>query len=168
MPPRDCNLIDELRLIGDIHVMFNLEVWDPDRFRVVCPGKEADYGRGGMLAALQRLRDVVGPYRAHSLLVTGLEDPTSTLDGMTWLAANGISPIANIYHSDPYSALGLGSRPSFNELVRIAQGLSDLYAVYPILPYWRRCGRNSIDAEAAAGMFREPLPEFLSVQSRHA
>lgn len=169
MPPRDLDLIYRLQSINNIHVMFNLEVWDPSAFSTVCPGKEKDYGRKNMLIALERLRDVVGPYRAHSLLVTGLEPAESTVTGARTLAGMGISPIINVYHSDRHSRLGLGMRPSFDQLAIVASSLQGLYEQFPLLPYWRRCGRNAIDAEAQLGLFRNPIPEFLTdIPARHS
>ncbi len=70
MPPFDLDLIKMLADFENVHVMFNLEVWDQGAFSVICPGKERDYGRKKTLKALEILRDVIGAYRAHSLLVT--------------------------------------------------------------------------------------------------
>jgi hypothetical protein len=161
MPPRNLEL---LTLAGDfvnLHVMFNLEVWDATLFRSICPGKHKDYGREGILTALDRLARIMSPYRVHSLLVTGLEPTDSTIAGATALANMGVSPIINIYHSDRFSLLGLSVRPSFSYLASVARGLQDLYARFPIQPYWRNCGRNAIDAEAQRGLFREAVPQFL-------
>lgn len=167
MPPRNLELLNLLSEFQNIHVMFNLEVWDPNLFATVCPGKQNDYGRSGMLKALECLRDKIGPYRAHSLLVTGIDTPKSTIAGATALAEMGISPILNIYHSDMNSRLGLSIRPSFSELSTIALALQKLYERFPIKPYWRNCGRNAIDAEAQRGLFRGAIPEFLRVTERN-
>ena len=157
MPPRDLHLLEALRAIPNVHVMFNLEVWDPTMFVQVCPGKDRDYGRLGILKALEKLRDVIGPYCAHSLLVTGLEAAATTIAGSRALASMGVSPIINIYHSDRHSRIGLGKRPRFKELATIALGIQSLYDEFPIEPYWKSSGRNSIDAEAKQGMFRTPI-----------
>jgi hypothetical protein len=162
MPPRNLDLLHLLADFDNIHVMFNLEVWDESLFASVCRGKEKDYGRSGILRALELLVDVVGPYRAHSLLVTGLDEPSSTIAGATALAELGISPIINVYHSDRHSRIGLSVRPSFAHLAQVAVAVQDLYARFPIKPYWQNCGRNAIDAEAELGLFRSPAPEFLS------
>src|SRR6202522_1758497 len=162
MPPRDLDLIRGLSEFNDVHVMFNLEVWDTESFSLVCPGKEKDYGRDSMLRALECLRDTIGPYRAHSLLVTGLESASGTSTGARTLAEMGVSPILNVYHSDRHSRLGLGARPTFGHLAEVALTLQDLYAKFPIQPYWRNCGRNAIDAEADRGCFRSPIPDFLT------
>ena len=161
MPPRDLRLLQPLSDFGNIHVMFNLEVWDPGSFAEVCPGKDQDYGRLAMLRALERLRDTIGAYRAHSLLVTGLESAETTITGARALAEMGISPIINIYHSDQHSRFGLGGRPKFSQVSAIASDLHALYQQFPVLPYWRNCGRNSIDSEAERGLFRDPVPPFL-------
>jgi hypothetical protein len=163
MPPRNLDLLRLLADFGNVHVMFNLEVWDADLFPSVCPGKEKDYGRHGIMRALEALRDVIGPYRAHSLLVTGIEQPQSTADGVFALANLGISPIVNVYHSDRHSRIGLSVRPSFAHLAHIARVLQEVYAHFPVRPYWRNCGRNAIDAEAKSGLFRIDIPDFLCV-----
>ncbi|MFZ1685531.1 MAG: radical SAM protein [Candidatus Zixiibacteriota bacterium] len=162
MPPRDLHLLEELLTIPKIHVMFNLEVWDPTAFVQICPGKDRDYGQMGILRALEKLRDVIGPYRAHSLLVTGLEPAETTITGARTLASIGVSPIINIYHSDRHSRIGLGMRPTFKQLATIAMGIQSLYDEFPIEPYWKSSGRNSIDAEAKKGLFHIPISKALS------
>lgn len=160
MPPHDQDLIDELTSIPNLHAGFNLEVWDPGRFVTTAPGKHADYGRDAIRAALGRLRDAVGAYRAHSILIAGLEPSSSTLEGARQLASEGVSPIINAYHSDRHASLGLSVRPTFRQLAEVAEGLQDLHDRYPIQPYWKGCGRNALDAEAAAGLFRGPAPDL--------
>jgi len=161
MPPRNLELLNLASDFDNLHIMFNLEVWDAALFHSICPGKHKDYGREGILIALDRLSRIMAPYRVHSLLVTGLEPADSTIAGATALANMGVSPILNVYHSDRFSRLGLSIRPSFSYLATVAEGLQDLYARFPIQPYWRTCGRNAIDAEAQCGLFREPVPHFL-------
>lgn len=112
MPPRDLGLIDELASVPNLHAGFNIEVWSPERFAAVAPGKTADYGQAAIIAALGRLRDVVGAYRAHSILIAGLEPVASTLEGAEKFAAEGISPIINAYHSDRHSLTGSTWPPS--------------------------------------------------------
>jgi hypothetical protein len=155
MPPLDLGLIDALAEIGDLHVMFNLEVWDKATFERVCPGKHQDYGQARIVDALSHLRDVVGPYRAHSILIAGLEPPDSLLEGARALAEMGISPIINVLHSDVHSLIGMSIRPNLRHLEAIALGLGQLYDQYPIEPYWRACGRNALDAEASQGYYQQ-------------
>lgn len=161
MPPRDLDALRKLSECGDIHVMFNLEVWDDRLFTTVCPGKTRDYGRNGILRALERLRDVIGPFKAHSLLIAGLEPAESTISGIEELANLGISAIVNVYHSDRHSRFGLTVRPSFRHLACVAQALQGFYSRFPLRPYWKTCGRNALDAEAQAGLFSSRIPEFL-------
>lgn len=160
MPPRDLGIIDELGDVPNVHAGFNLEVWDPDRFAEIAPGKHADYGQHAILTALHRLRDVIGPYRAHSILLAGLEPAEATLEGARKLAEDGISPIVNAYHSDKHSALGLSVRPTYRRLAEVATGLQELHDRYPIQPYWKGCGRNALDFEASRGMFRGDPPDL--------
>jgi hypothetical protein len=160
MPPRDHSLVDRLSEVPNVHAGFNLEVWDSTRFKDIAPGKATEYGQAQILRALGRLRDAVGAYRAHSILIAGLEPADSTLAGARWLAAEGISPIINVYHSDRHSSLGLTVRPSYQHLVEVASGTQELHDQYPIQPYWKGCGRNAIDYEASCGMFRDVPPSF--------
>jgi hypothetical protein len=161
MPPRNLDLLSLLRDLENVHVMFNLEVWDPSVFADVCSGKQKDYGREALILALKALRTAIGEYRAHSLLVTGIETAESTITGARALAEMGVSPIINIYHSDRHSRLGLSVRPTFAYLAQIAHGVQELYDTYPLKPYWRNCGRNAIDSEASHGLFRSPVPQSL-------
>lgn len=159
MPPRDLSLIDRLGESANVHAGFNLEIWGAQRFTEIAPGKHRDYGQPAILHALEYLRDVVGPYRAHSILIAGLEAPEDTLNGARWLADQGISPIINSYHSDQHSVLGLTIRPHYTTLAAVAQGLNAIHEDYPVLPYWKGCGRNALDYEAANGLFTGPAPE---------
>ncbi|MBL4844322.1 MAG: hypothetical protein JKY65_02245 [Planctomycetes bacterium] len=158
MPPNDLNAIEELEGVPGVHTGFNLEVWDGSLFDQIAPGKAADYGQATILAALEKLVDVVGVYRAHSILIAGLEPAHSTVAGAAALAEMGVSPIVNIFHSDVHSEIGLAVRPTYEELVEVASGLSDLHAAYPIQPYWKGCGRNALDFEAGHGMFAGEPP----------
>jgi hypothetical protein len=153
MPPANLDLLRGLCDLQNPHIMFNLEVWGTRRFEEIAPGKATDYGRARFLEALERLVGAIGAYRAHSLLIAGLEPPEMTLRGARALAELGVSPIINAYHSDRHSKLGLAIRPTYAELASIAVGLQELYAGYPIQPYWKGCGRNALDFEAAKGMF---------------
>ncbi|MCD0453355.1 hypothetical protein LO762_29860 [Actinocorallia sp. API 0066] len=167
MPPRDLGLLGELRQVPGIHVGFNLEVWDSGRFEQVAPGKHADYGQAQILRALRELVAVVGRYRAHSILIAGLESPASTIEGARALAALGVSPIVNAFHSDVHSDLGLTIRPSYEVLAEVAVGLQRVHDEFPIQPYWKGCGRNALDFEARHGLFiGDPLD--LAVRSGSA
>ena len=160
MPPHDLDRIDALGAVRGVHVMFNLEVWDEDAFERIAPGKHRDYGRTRMMQALARLREAIGPYQAHSILIAGLEPAKSTVEGARALADMGISPIVNAYHSDRHSELGLTIRPSYRHLAAVAAGLQRVHEDYPVCPYWRGCGRNALDYEAAHGLFRGPVPRL--------
>lgn len=156
MPPRDLSLLEALRDVPNLHAGFNLEVWDPVRFVEIAPGKTKDYGQNEILHALGRLVDIVGPYRAHSILIAGLERPETTLAGARALAEMKVSPIINAYHSDRHSTLGLSIRPDVTSLEKVASGLHELHQQFPIEPYWKGCGRNALDYEASIGLFSGP------------
>lgn len=165
MPPRNMELIYNLSDFNDLHVMFNLEVWDQSVFNTLCPGKSQEYGWNEILSALKLLVKVIKPYHAHSALLCGLESKRTLIEGATALAEIGVSPVYNVYHSDQSSRLGLQKdRPTFGFLAEVANAAQELQDKYPILPYWKSSGRNSINAELALGLFNNPIPDFLSTE----
>lgn len=52
---------------------FNLEVWDPEQFARVCPGKNQIVGRDRWIASLEEAVDVFGPQEVMSAFVGGVE-----------------------------------------------------------------------------------------------
>ena len=74
-------------------VAFNLEVWDPEIFREICPGKTRRVGRERWIQALKEARDCLQPARALSSFVVGLEPSESLLAGIDYLSGEGIWPI---------------------------------------------------------------------------
>ncbi len=82
---------EHMRRMKDLGVRgacFNLEVWDPQQFARICPGKASIVGRERWLEALEEAVDVFGPNNVMSAFVGGAElegegafdDPQQALD----------------------------------------------------------------------------------------
>jgi biotin synthase-related radical SAM superfamily protein len=89
-PPDDFSQIDELKEAGWEYVFFNLEVWEPNLFAGICPGKAALIGREKWLAALDYAVKVFGKGNVNCILIAGLEPMQSYLEGLEYLTARGI------------------------------------------------------------------------------
>jgi len=90
-------------------LMYDLEVWDPDVFAFVCPGKAEHIGRTEWLKRLLDAREVFGKGRVGTNLVLGAElaqpggfkDPDKALaswaDCFEWCLSNDIVPMLTIW-----------------------------------------------------------------------
>ena len=152
MPPRDFGLFDALEKLN-ARITMNIEVFDEQRFEVICPGKTRFYGRRNLLQALEYAANTVSGQRVHSILIAGLEPVESTIAGIRYLASIGVTPIVNVFHNDRGSHYEHHPRPSFEHLLEIAYVLQDVYKEYHLTPYWKGCGRNALDFEAQQGWF---------------
>lgn len=151
MPPRDFGLFAFLHPLN-ARVSLNMEVFDEQRFEVICPGKAHLYGRKQLLQALKYAAQCLSG-RVHSVLIVGLEPTESTIAGIEYLASIGVTPTVNVFHNDRGSHYEQYDRPSFEQLLEVAQALQKVYKDYHLIPYWKGCGRNALDFEAQQGWF---------------
>ncbi|GHK01683.1 radical SAM protein [Streptomyces sp. NPDC003753] len=120
MPPRDLELISELKGAGLNQIYFNVETFDENLLRSMAPAKSR-FGLDNMLAALKAAIDPFGPGRVYTNLVYGIQSlkdaspPTHwhaedenrvTLAAMRRLAEEGIVPTYTVYHSSGRNATG--------------------------------------------------------------
>ena len=89
-------------------VCFNLEVWSPELFERVCPGKHRYVGYDNWIAALEHGVEVFGTERVYTAMVAGVElEPEFELSwqeaadlaiqGAEDLCARGVIPIYSLY-----------------------------------------------------------------------
>lgn len=101
-PPDDVEYVDMLMEAGTDLVGYNYEVFDPQLFAKMCPGKVRDIEKGtpGHVTYDAMLRHVVETYgrnRAHANLILGLEPVASTVAGIRHLAAMGVIPTVFVF-----------------------------------------------------------------------
>ena len=102
-PHHDLRRYDALRAMGVNRVSFCFEVYDPDRFREVCPGKAETYGLERYLGAI-RYCSALGrrgpshePWVTNGEIIAGLESPSSSIRAIDWMTSVGAIPTVCVF-----------------------------------------------------------------------
>jgi hypothetical protein len=96
--PSDLSVIEKYKEAGYQHIATNLEIWDKNIFKAICPGKEQLCGgRDNWIAALKHEVEVFGKGNVRSMFVGGLEPKESLLEGIEYLASIGVMAFASIW-----------------------------------------------------------------------
>jgi hypothetical protein len=96
--PTDLGVIEKYKEAGYQHIATNLEVWDKNLFKAICPGKEQLCGgRDNWLEVLKHEAEVFGKGNVRSTLVAGLEPKESLLEGIEYLASIGVMGYSSIW-----------------------------------------------------------------------
>ena len=152
LPP---HRLPAFREAGADGVCFNLEIWDREVWKRVCPGKARFFGRGMWEESLVAAVQIFGEGNVYSAFVIGaemvlddaLKDPeaalASNLEGARWLLARGINPILSLFWpfvgTDMEGAVG----PDLHFLLRLFAGVHrlrlDLKKPFPQNLACRRC-----------------------------
>jgi len=111
-PHHDLSRYDALKAIGVNLVSFCFEIFDPDIFRRVCPGKDREYGQRRYLEAVaycSRLgrgpanggpfvgRPSLDPWVSNGEIIAGLEPPASSIVAIDWIASVGAIPTVCVF-----------------------------------------------------------------------
>jgi hypothetical protein len=94
--PRDFDNIIKLKEAGFTNITLNLEIWDENIFKTVCPGKARTIGRARWIEALRVAADTFGFGNVRCNFVTGIEPKFKTLEGIEYLAEFGVVANPNI------------------------------------------------------------------------
>ena len=104
--PHDLSIIDKYKEAGYRTIASNIEIWDKDIFRAICPGKELQSGGWEhWVKTLEYEAKVFGRGRVRSNIVAGIEPKDSTLAGVEYLASKGVVCMATTWCPNPGSAL---------------------------------------------------------------
>ncbi len=90
-PPDNLDELETLAATGIQNVFMNLEVWNEDLFKYLCPGKVKRYGRQHYIDALVRSVKYFGRGSSWSGMVAGLEDKKSLLEGVKIMGDQGVA-----------------------------------------------------------------------------
>ena len=120
MPPENFSLMDEMKEAGIDKVYYDIEVFNYELFKKVCPGK-SDYGYENMLQALEYGANVFGKGSSYSSFIYGIQHLPLSLDTTSWdgeqenekalyavdqLLARNIVPLFCVYHFSGYNQIG--------------------------------------------------------------
>jgi len=104
--PHDLSIIDKYKEAGYRTIATNIEIWDRNIFKAICPGKELQCGGWEhWVKALEYEVEVFGRGRVRSVIVAGIEPKDSTLEGIEYLASKGVICLASSWNPNPGSAL---------------------------------------------------------------
>ncbi|APM39222.1 radical SAM protein [Clostridium kluyveri] len=104
--PLDLEVIDKYKEAGYRTIAMNIEIWDKNIFKSICPGKvEQCGGWENWIKALERAVKVFGYGRVRSNIVAGIEPKKSTLEGVEYLASKGVICLAGAWCPNPGSEL---------------------------------------------------------------
>lgn len=104
--PADLKMLEKYKESGFNSVSINLEIWDKDIFKSICPGKEKwTGGQAHWVAALEAAVEVFGRGFVKSNIVAGIEPKESILEGVEYLASKGINCLAGPFQPRVGTAL---------------------------------------------------------------
>lgn len=104
--PADLRVIDKYKEAGYRTISMNIEIWDKNIFKAICPGKETDCGSWDhWVKALEYAVQVFGWGRVRSNIVAGIEPKKSAMEGFEYLASIGVVCFPRPWQPNPGSAL---------------------------------------------------------------
>ena len=102
-PHHDLRRYDALREMGVNRVSFCFEIFDPQIFREVCPGKHREYGLQRYLdairycASLSKKGPASEPWVTNGEIIVGLEPPASSIKAIEWITSVGAIPTVCVF-----------------------------------------------------------------------
>ena len=133
-PPADAKKIDALFAAGADRISCDIEIWNEELFRQICPGKARWTGRQRALDALLHIAETQGPEKACSTFVVGLEPAEDFLAGAEYLGRHGIAPIPSIWMPHGLPAPPSPVKADLAFFRKVKRGLAEIYDKYPCQP----------------------------------
>jgi hypothetical protein len=102
-PHRDLKRYDRLREIGVNRVSFCFEIFDPQLFQEICPGKHEEYGLDHYLEAVRYCAALADrgprdePWVTNGEIIAGLEPPESSIRAIDWITSVGAVPTVCVF-----------------------------------------------------------------------
>lgn len=104
--PADLSVIEKYKEAGYSAISSNMEVWDENIFKTICPGKEQICGgRQNWINALKHEVEVFGKGNVRSFFVAGIEPKSTLLEGIEYLTELGVVAIPLHWIPNPGSEL---------------------------------------------------------------
>lgn len=156
-PPDHESYVDMLFEAGADLVGFNYEIYDPDLFNKMCPGKVKDIEKGvpGHAHYDRMIRYMVrtfGTGHASANLIAGLEPAQSTVNGIAHLSSMGVIPTIFVFVPLKGTALEDQSPPSIREMIYIYNNLKAITERFGTDIYCAGCNRMLINTKYYDGL----------------
>ena len=94
-PHHDLSRYRELKKLGVNRVSFCFEIWDRERFKEVCPGKNRQYGLDRYLEAIEYCAEIF--HTTNGEIVAGLEAPEKSIEAIDWITSVGAVPTVCVF-----------------------------------------------------------------------
>ena len=107
-----------------------LEVWHPDYFRAICPGKDKVQGRDNWIRGLEWAVEVFGKGKVCTFFVPGMEPIEFTLEGMEYCASIGVQPMGVIWAVSSGSKFRRHRTPVLDWWLELNEKCTDLWFKY--------------------------------------
>lgn len=126
--PEDYSNINKLKESGYRTIAMNLEMWNKDFYKAVCPGK-ANHAGGweNWKRALEYAVGVFGWGRVRSNFVAGIEPKADTLHGIEYLGDKGVIGTFNIWHPNVGSAFEGHRSPETEWYIDLALQVGEIW-----------------------------------------
>lgn len=109
MVPPDFNKYVQLLIdAGATSFGFNIEIWNDDLRKKICPGKY-EVSKERYFEVFDYVLKTLGPNKVGSVLIVGLEDLDSTIEGAKELAKTGVQPC--LLPFKPWSGSEFATKP---------------------------------------------------------
>ncbi|MDO4494126.1 MAG: hypothetical protein Q4C53_09605 [Clostridia bacterium] len=167
----------------------NIEVWDKELFRSLCPGKQKHVGYEEWLRRTCDAVEVFGKGNVYTQMVAGAElaKPggfpsegaalASNLEACDFFAKHGVVFLSTIWRPHKAARLGFQPMPSLDYYVNLSEGLHDIRAAYGLTladDDYKTCGNHPdsdlcrLDrAEATAGIPEDAEAKAKQVRERY-
>lgn len=88
-PDKEMQKYDMLKKLGVNHVSFCIELYDPERFAEVCPGKKEHINQKRYLDTIAYCSELFGKGRVAGEIIAGLESPEASIAAIEHFASVG-------------------------------------------------------------------------------
>ncbi|GMU67545.1 MAG: hypothetical protein AMXMBFR36_38190 [Acidobacteriota bacterium] len=128
-PHRDLKRYDHLREIGVNRVSFCFEIFDPQIFREICPGKHEEYGLDFYLEAIRYCAQLgakgprMEPWVTNGEIIAGLEPAESSIRAIDWITSVGAIPTVCVFRPLQGTDLEDAAPPKTEEMVPVFRRL---------------------------------------------
>lgn len=145
VPSPEIVKIDELAEVGVNELSLNIEIWDEERAAYIIPEK-ARQSRNAQIDFIAEAVDRFGSGRVRSILMVGLEDVESTLEGVAALASVGCVPVLSPFRPDPHTELASAPAPTVETMVRAFSEAANIAAAHGLKlgPHCVPCSHNTL------------------------
>lgn len=155
-PPEEEKYVDMLFDAGVDSVGYNYEIYDPDLYSSICPGKYKELDRCEPRRLYDRiLRHSVikgGPNKTYSILLAGLEPKESTVAGIKHLCDMGVVPRISVFRPMPGTALEKHPVSKVRDLVYIYRKTRKITLEHSIDSGCPGCGRTFVATKTYDGV----------------